>query len=769
MNHSIGYGIVIAILVLALFPATALASDYTSIIVPPSIPGVESEVKVNISIGGLEDTISSNIRYILEYPSNVSIMANGGGIVEFNNTSLYTYLNTTVDFTVPQDNISATTPVDIKGSIKGSINGNASRIDGEVLVKAYIESNSTTIEYNIPLSMMYQKISDKGRLVFYTDNAKVVFMGNESKLVLNHTLVTSNSGVQSYVYVRVESTSPTGVYAALMPIIMLTGSTITQMPSFDSASGKWYLEYTNTSRMDINTTILSKYQELVEKYNVTIESIDGALDLAFKASTTPTGLKGSMDVVLELNVKGDFSNGVPLDPNAYTVLRRLTGTLTLSNRPGMVVVDTSMDGVFDSIDPFLVQEFLNNIAPSMLGHSTSDSYVSVKTTGNVRLFFNGEVRDKLLFTKTNSSLAANLKVMVNGTILSSPMDSDKLVYEEQESTSRAYAVIPPTAKEVVVKLNNVNATRIRVQEGVAGKRLVVEYSDNTMVALEFSQDTIVRDDIVVEKSSRLREGIEPVPSSYRLASDYYYVDVDMVNGKAIITLPFNKEALSRKVYVAHWYNNEWQIITPKDIDVDNGYVVVELSSLSPLVVVSRIEETTTQPTTTTTQTTATTTTTSQTATTTTTQETTTTQQTTTATTATLTTTTETTTSATGTQTTETTKPTETTTTTATTTTQTTITQATTKPTTTTSETTSTLTKTSETKPTTTTQTSQTITETTTTTSQLTQTETQPNTTATTIQATSTISGEEIPFTLIAGITAVVIALVAVALLVFKRK
>ncbi len=750
MGYSTGYvkySLILLVLVAILTPITVLAEDYQNVIVPPLVPGAESRVRMNISLSGVENTFNSTMIYVFSYPSNISLDTSGEGILVFNETTLHVNLDMLLGLSVPSANTSS--PIRVNGSIRGSIEGNASNINGNLTILVNVNSESMTLTYNIPLTIHHEGNDLEGRTVIYTSNAKAVFMGNESKIMLNNTIVTSNNKTTSYLRIRIEGQSPQVVYAAIMPLTMLISGSV-GVPSFNPATGKWYIEYTNTTETSINTTLIDKYRRLVREYNLTVESVKGDLNAYFNASSTPTGLRGSMDLKLRMLVKGSFRKGVPLDLNANNVLRRLTGRITLTSKPSRIVMEVDVGGEFSSLDPYLVQDFLNNVVPLTLSYSSSDSIVSVATSDDISLYLRGVVYNKLVFTKSNASLAEETKLVVNGTVLTSPIDSSRIVYEQYAPTSKAYAMITASAGEVVVKLNNTNTTVFKVQEGVRGKRIIVEYGDNSIFAIEFSSNARVGSNtIVVERLGVLKEGVEEIPQEYRRVSDYYYVDINLSSGKVNVTLPFSKVEAGDKVYVAHWYNNAWQIVKPKTVDKAEGYVIVELSSLSPLTVVSRIEEanttpTETQPTTTTTQTTPTTTT--ETTTTTTQNTTTTTTQQTSQTTTTKTTTT------------STSKPTTTTTKTTTqaTTSKTTATEPTTKPPV---NTTSKPTTTKTTEPSTTSKP---------TTSQSTPTTTEPKPT----QSTETVvedTGEGLPLMLVAGITIVVVVIVAVALIVFKRR
>ena len=772
MGYSTGYikyGLILLVIASILTPITVLAEDFQNVIVPPLVPGAESRVRMNISLSGVENTFNSTMIYVFSYPSNISLNTSGEGILVFNETTLHVNLDMLLGLNIPSANTSS--PIRVNGSIRGSIEGNASNINGNLTILVNVNSESMTLTYNIPLTIHHEGNDLESRTVVYTSNAKAVFMGNESKITLNNTIVTSNNKTTSYLRIRIEGQSPQVVYAAIMPLTMFIGGSV-GVPSFNPATGKWYIEYTNTTETSINTTLIDKYRRLVREYNLTVESVKGNLNAHFNASSTSTGLRGSMDLKSEIIVKGSFRKGVPLDPNANNVLRRLTGRITLTSKPSRIVMEVDVGGEFSSLDPYLVQDFLNNVVPLTLSYSSSDSIVSIITSDDVSLYLRGVVYNKLVFTKSNASLAEETKLVVNGTVLTSPIDSSRIVYKQYAPTSKAYAMITASAGEVVVKLNNTNTTVFKVQEGVRGKRIVVEYGDDSIFAIEFSGNARVGSNtIVVERLSVLKEGVEEIPQEYRRVSDYYYVDINLSSGKVNVTLPFSKVKAGDEVYVAHWYNNAWQIVKPKTVDKAEGYVIVELSSLSPLTVVSRIEEasttpTETQPTTTPTETTTTTTTTTQT-----------TQPTTTTTTQTTpTTTTETTTTITRNTTTTTTQQTS-----QTTTTKTTITTSTSKPTTTTTTTTTqtTTSKTTVTEPTTkptvnttskptTTKTTEPSTTSKPTTSQSTPTTTEPKPT----QPTKTVvedTGEGLPLMLVAGITIVVVVIVAVALIVFKRR
>ncbi len=771
--------ILLSLIIMPLFSATTVAQK-NPLPILPSIPGYKPKVEVTVDIGGEQNTLHGSVEYIVKYPENTSGEVTGNGELVFNETNLYFTLTVKGDLQTTLGSSQSTTGgtgINADGSIKGNITGTPEELHGKLNVVFNMDMQNVSIHYNVPLEITIINRENKTITKIYTENAQVNVMGNQSKMTANYTSVTEPDKITNHVYIKAEASDMQTLFMTIMPILALSGTTTPPMPQF--SGGKWYVEYENTSVIRLNETereLMSQYKDLFEKYNISVESIDGSIDGNFNMTQNGNVMVTKFNLDAYLLVKGDFSKGIPLDPEANTVLRKLTGTLMIDTIGGKILVKGVGDGLFDAIDPYLVQGFFNTQVPSLLMDATDDSYAKIVTHNDIKLVLNDNIYTRLVFTKQNASEARNLRLMVNGTVLEPVTEPDVMVYEQYEHTNRAYVAVTNETRMAIVKLTTANATNIRFYGPVGGKKIVVEFRDGK-IEIEFSDNAkIAGQDMVIEKAKTLLKGETPIPDTYKKLSDYYYIETTLESGSIRVKLPFNTSMLqgNEQVLVAHWTGSEWEYLEPLEVNMSEGYVEVELTHLSPLAVVAQETETTTTTTTTQTTTQPTTTTTTTTTSTPTTTTTTTTQTTTTTS---PTTTTQTTTTQTATVTTTTTTQTTTTTKTTTTTTQTTSTSPTgtttkTTPTQTqsttqtTSETTSKPTTTQTvTQPTMTTQTTQSTTSTspTSTPTQTTSTPTSPATTQTTTQPEGGL-----PTTLIIAVVVVVIIAVAAGVFFMKK-
>ncbi len=777
--------ILLSMIILPLFSATAIAQK-NPVPILPSIPGYKPKVEVTVDIGGEQNTLHGSIEYIVEYPENTSGQVTGSGELVFNETNLYFTLTARGDLQTALGLGQGTTGAGMNadGSVKGNITGTPEELHGKLNVLFNMDMQGTSIHYNVPLDITIINRENKTITKVYTENAQVNVMGNKSRMTANYTSVTEPDKITNCVYIKAEANDMQTLFMTMMPILALSGTTTPPTPQF--SGGKWYIEYENTTVIKLNETereLMNQYKDLFEKYNISVESIDGSIDGNFNMTQNGNVMVTKFNLDAYLSVKGDFSKGVPLDPEANTVLRKLTGTLSIDTIGGKVFIKGMGDGLFDAIDPYLVQGFFNLQVPSLLMNATEDSYAKIITHNDIKLVLNDNVYTQLVFTKQNASEARNLRLMVNGTVLEPITEPDVMVYEQYEHTNKAYIAVTNETKVAIVKLMTANATDVRFYGPVGGKKIVVQFKEQVL-EIEFSDNAkIAGQDMVVEKAKTLLKGETPIPDTYKKLSDYYYIETTLESGSIRVKLPFDTSMIqgNEQILIAHWTGSEWEYLEPLEVNMSEGYVEVELTHLSPLAVVA--QETTTTTTTTTTPTTTTTTTTTTTATTTTTS----------------TPTTTTTSPTTTTTTTQTTTTSPTTTTTQTTTTQSTTvttitTQTTTATTTTTTKTTTTTTQTTTTSPTeTTTKTTPTTSETTTTSKPTTQTVTQPTMTTQTTQTTITTSptstptqttstpasptttqtttqpGGGLPITLIIAIAVVVVIVAVVAGVFFMKK
>ena len=768
--------ILLSMIILPVFSATAFAQSQP-VPVLPSLPGYKPKVQVTVNIGGEENTLNGSIEYDVTFPENMSGQVTGNGKLVFNESNLYFTLTSKGTFQAVYGSSSpSTSNMNADGYIKGNISGNADRLDGMLHLVFNFNAGQVNMNYNVPLTITVLNQPNKTITKLYTDNAVVNVMGNQSQMTANYTSIAEPDKITSHVYIKAEANNIQALYATIMPILALSGTTTLPQPQF-GPNGKVYIEYQNTTVRKFNETeqeLANQFRKLLEKYNVSIERVNGSIDGNFNATSTGNTFTAKFNLDAYLLVKGNFSKGVPLDPEANTILRKILATLTIDTVGDKVIVKGVGNGLFDAIDPYLVQGFFNTQVPRLLMDATSDSYAKIITHDGIKLVLNNNTYTQLVFTPQNASEARKLRLMVNGTVLEPITEPDVMVYEQYEHTNKAYIAVTNNTKMAVVKLTTANATEIRFYAPPSDKKIRVEFKNKT-IEIEFSSNArIAGRNMTIERARKLLRGETPIPDTYKKLSDYYYIETTLEAGSVKVKLPFNTSMLKEgeEIYVAHWVNSKWEFIKPVEVNKTQGYVEVQLTHLSPLAVVAEktaptttttttTRTTTTSPTTTTTQTTTTATTTSTTTVTTTQTTTTTSTQTTTSPTTTTTTTT------------ATTQPT-TTTTTKTTTTQststTTATTTTTSPTTTTAQTTSTKTTSSTTK---TTSTPTTTTPTSSTTSQSTSkptSATQPTTPSpTTTQTTTTpAQGGGISTILIAAIIAVIV-IIAIAGVFFMKK
>ncbi len=751
--------ILLSLIILPLFSTIAAAENQPPIL--PSIPGYEPKVEVTVDIGGAQNTLHGSVEYIVEYPENTSGQVTGSGELVFNESNLYLMLTAKGNLqTLLGSSQSTGTGINADGSIKGNITGDMRELHGNLHVIFNMNTQGVNINYDIPLQVAILNVENKTITKIYTDNAQVNVMGNQSKMTANYTSITEPDKMTNYVYIKAEANDMQTLFATIMPILILTGTMTPPQPQF--SGGKWYVEYENTSVIKLNATeqeLMTQYKELFEKYNISVDSIDGSIDANFNMTQNGNAITTKFNLDAYLLVKGDFSKGIPLDPKANTILRKLTGTLAINTIGDKVSIKGVGDGLFDAIDPYLVQGFFNIQVPRLLETATQDSYAKIVTHNDIKLVLNNNTYTQLVFTKQNASQARSLRLMVNGTVLEPITEPDVMVYEQYEHTNKAYIAVTNETRMAVVKLATANATEIKFYGPVGGKKIVVEFRDRKL-EIEFSPNTkIASPTMTIERAKNLLKGEAPIPDTYKKLSEYYYIEATIESGSITVKLPFNTTMLqdNEEILVAHWTGSKWEYLKPVEVNKTEGYVEVQLAHLSPLAVVA--QTTTTETTTTTTETTTTTT--SPTATTTTT-----------------TTSSPTTTTTTSTPTTTTTQTTPTTTTTTETTTQTTTTETTTtietttKTTPTTSETTSkpttSTTETTTTKPTSTT--TQTTKPTTTTSTQTQTTSTQPSTSTPTTTPTTTTTQAEggLPTTLIIAVVVIVIIAIAAGVFFIKK-
>ena len=304
-----------------------------------------------------------------------------------------------------------------------------------------------------------------------------------------------------------------------------------------------------------------------------------------------------------LEVKGDFSKGVRPDPYGFTNIKSLKVAGTLQLLEGKLVIHINGYAEYYTINLYLVQFTYRELVPTVLSQAKTESRAVIETSSGVKLMLNGEYYDILVFTPANVSLASDIYIVVNGTVLESQNPySNVLEYRVVEGTDRAvvYLFSEENTNIVVEAPNSRSVVFDGGFIGFTGKTVDAVFGSHECLALSFPEADVkgrVEIELLGEPPADLPQGVVNVSSIYNIELELS----SKVNISAKLWYDPSAVPAGATIYVAHYTGSEWELLTPSNIDATEGYVEITLADLSPLVAVARSSETmtTTYPTTTT--------------------------------------------------------------------------------------------------------------------------------------------------------------------------
>lgn len=641
--------------------------------------------------------------------------------LELNVNGTVEYMNDTYDFT----------GIDVSGNISGSINGSFEKINGNLDIRGEIRlgTDDGDFEATFYLPIVFDARYDEDTEIYTvsmgTSNGYITILGERVDIAFYR--------IQDFDMKNNETRTRIGFNAICgnQYVLMMVAGMLSQYlgtdikpPVFDPATGMFKI-----SHYEDDTVKYVFPRELREFLMYNITSVRGEINLSYSIKGDGPKISASINGYGYLRIEGDFSEGFSLDYEGYTKAKsgRITGAIRANETEVEMVLTLYVE--YSTINPYLVQFTYRNIMPIILMTTTDDqSRAVIEASDGVKLYLNGQIYDKLVFTKENATLAKDLRIVVSGTILESSSSRDKILsYRVVEKSDEAHVYIFHDDTETVIVEAPFSRTIIvsALDTTLDGKAVKAVFGENKEVIIVFPETgKETKGEVRIKSMSTPPKPLPPDTVNVSIVYDVSLNTIEQTQVKISLKYDPSKAPPGSKIYVAHYINGKWELLTPDAVDPQKGYANITLTTLSPLVVVASTPATTTTPTETTTTTTITETTTTTTTTTTTFPSTTT-------------------------------SPMDTATTTVTETTTTTTTTIPPAPTTATTIPTSTTTK-----PTTKT----TITTTTPTTSRTTETSS-----TTQIPATTTTTEQGTPITIIASIIAVIIIIVGGTVFLLKRK
>ncbi len=489
------------------------------------------------------------------------------------------------------------------------IYGGNNRIQGDIRVNGTlnvtVEAQAVEISFDMPMIIngTYNEKTNTSIILMNTKNAYMVFKGEKIRIEYSIKQITNFSNQTATIKTDFKAYSKNQLVLLMLAQLLSTifGVSI-QPPVYDPSLGEYVISYSNTKTYRIETT----YQ-LIE-YSLNAESLEARLE----ADINGTGKDHLLVIDFKTNgnvySRGDFKKGVPIDKKGLTRIRELSMIGEIILDKNKIVIKIEGYGEYYSINLYAVQFTYRSIVPELLNKSIAieGSKAVIEGCDEIKLMLNNKLYSKLIFTPDNASLAKNMYIVVNGTVLeANTLDDKVLIYKAVEQTKEIRAhVMSEKTERIIVEAQKANRVIIDAKNtALNGKVIESIFGKHDKVEIILPNTTNpIKGEILTYIISKPPKQL---PKNTINISKIYDVTPTLNRQTKIkVKLYFDPKNMpeNTKILVAHYVNSEWQIINPDTINKEEGYVEVTLTKFSPLVVIAKTTPQTTTTTTTTTTT-----------------------------------------------------------------------------------------------------------------------------------------------------------------------
>ncbi len=568
------------------FTSKYVVNAYTLLGKNASIVDLESTVWIDLG-----ESYDVDINGSFSFELNSSVVTGEGFLKGY-----ITYTNNTMNLP------------NIGGTIE--VNGVTSGGKEEVVTKAivngttsvYINDVEQKIDYYLPIKTIAKVVEEGIFIITNTSivNGYIVLSGSKLDIVYNNVrgIFLNESKVETETSLKVYSSDMITLYMIKQMLSTYFNITV-EGPQYDPKIDKYYISYYDKSIYSIEEGITRVY--LREYLGVDLEKIDGKFSL--KANYHGGGNTITVDFSINgyFTVIGDFSKGFIIDERKSIVLKSINVRGKVSVKENNITIKIDLRGEYTSLNLYLVQYSYRELVPTIIGNSEEGGKAVLESSReDVWFLLDNKTYTKLVFVPENASLANNLYIVVNGTILESDNPWEESISYRVVSNidvAKVY-VFNESTKEIRVYASRTREVIVYGKDtGLSGKCVEIDYGKYSRVAIRFSENF---DKIPKVARVRVLDKLpKPLPKSVINVSKAYDISVE-TNVKTRIRIWYDSSSVpeNTRLYIAHYSGDSWELLKPDSINIEEGYVEVIVDKFSPFTVVavpSGEETTTTKP------------------------------------------------------------------------------------------------------------------------------------------------------------------------------
>ncbi len=495
-------------------------------------------------------------------------------------------------------------------TINAEIHGENKEYHGQIRINGSInlvlETQQINVSFDLPLTLQgsYNEDTNTSTTTITTKNAYITLYGQRIDIEFSMKQVTdfNKQTITTITNFKAYSKDQLTLFMFAQILSSIFGIQI-QPPIYDPSTGKYVITYSSTETNEIETI----YQP--NKYLANTTKVDAVIKIDISGKGQGHLLLINFKINGYLDARGDYRKGFSMDKKGITKIKRLhiDGEIILDKNE--IIIKINGYGEYYSINLYAVQFTYRRIIPRVLSKSAEGSKAIIEGSDGIKLLLDNKTYNKLIFTPENASLAENLYIVVNGTVLEANDIGDKVMtYRAVMKTEEIRACfMSEKTEKLIIEAQYTNRVVVEARNiALNGKVIESIFGKHTKIEIVFPNTaTPIKGEI---KASILGQLPKQLPqNTFNLSKVYDITPLLNTQAKLKVRLYFDptKTPENAQILVAHYVNGDWQIINPDIVNKEEGYVEVTLTSFSPLVVIAKTTPSTT--TTTTTYTTTTTT------------------------------------------------------------------------------------------------------------------------------------------------------------------
>ncbi len=487
--------------------------------------------------------------------------------------------------------------IEVNGVVRGSRREVV--IDTIVNGTTSIDMNGVVqkIDYYLPIENV-AKVFEKEKLVVSNTsivNGYVVLSGNRLNVVYNRVqkVFLNKSKVEVETSLKLYGSDMITLYM-VKQMLSTYLNVILEGPNYDPKTGKYYISYHDKEVYTIEEGLLT-----IHTSGVDVEDIDGEFHLKANYSGGGSIVAVEFEASGYFTAVGDFSKGFIIDEKKSITLRSINVQGEVYVKENSIIVRIDLHGEYTSLNLYLIQYSYRELVPSIIGNSEEGGKAVLESSReDIWFLLDNKTYTRLVFVPENASLASNLYIVVNGTVLESNNPwGESINYRVISSTDIAEVyVFNETTKEILVNASKAREVVVFGKNiGLTGKYIEVVYGKYRRVAVLFPED-LER----APKAARVKilgKLPKPLPKNIVNVSGVYDISVE-ASVKTKVRIWYDPSSVPEKarLYIAHYSEGSWKLLEPDLINSEEGYVEVVVESFSPFTVVAvpgKVEETTT--------------------------------------------------------------------------------------------------------------------------------------------------------------------------------